>query len=668
MSILQMLDNWLDSALEHITARWLQSTLATSLPRLVAGNLSAKDFANEFTALLETRGLLTPAQQKNYRSNVTQALRSIDPHHPAIPLVALSTDTYRQLNDIQRGRLADAQTKFISSATVERLVERATELLSSAQWSEVGAGLAVLIGRRVSEILLSRFSVCSDWSILFHDPSKKSAELVKDFSIEIPTLAPAEVVLAAITKLQRALKIDDLKAASLSMKGAKQKINQRFSSPISNACNRHFAGMVESRADRDDLYSHLFRAVYATIAAHWFCPPNVPEHNFKAEIQGHFTTGADGAKLPNYSARANYDDYAIGTEDGNRDGRLGVKLGTLPGLRILAAFDPAQRRSAATAIEPLPFDSLFSSSPSTMPKQPARALPKRSSLRIDGDHHDRWNRLLHLLCPTGSSQTERTNALLDWAEQQLTRPNLAPSEPAQAQVIPELAKTLSWFTHRIEALEAEAVALQAKRDQLAAQVAAQAERSPQTQRLAELQAENEQLKAQLKQTQATLDNIRNSLGVTNGAATSIPLAVPTNSTKPTAPVTKLSQLADETSQATTAIVTPSRSLRPQRDSSASTAKVHQIIDAILSWNSAQNDSESMLRVSIPIVKAIGVAMGASYQQSIQQVLKERESELEAFHSRHMLGVRHNASVPGRAQILQAIGRDYLGLENWQEIH
>ncbi len=75
----------------------------------------------------------------------------------------------------------------------------------------------------------------------------------------------------------------------------------------------------------------------------------------------------------------------------------------------------------------------------------------------------------------------------------------------------------------------------------------------------------------------------------------------------------------------------------------------------------------MLRISIPIVKAIGVAMGASYQQSIQQVLKEREGELETLYSQHMVGVRHNASVQGREQILQAIARGYLGLENWQTI-
>jgi len=42
----------------------------------------------------------------------------------------------------------------------------------------------------------------------------------------------------------------------------------------------------------------------------------------------------DGQKLPNFGA--NYDDYAIGTPDGNRDGRLGIKLGSLPQLQVIA--------------------------------------------------------------------------------------------------------------------------------------------------------------------------------------------------------------------------------------------------------------------------------------------------------------------------------------------
>jgi len=41
------------------------------------------------------------------------------------------------------------------------------------------------------------------------------------------------------------------------------------------------------RAGDDDLYMHLFRAVYATLAVYYYCPPRVNGILFKAEIQGH---------------------------------------------------------------------------------------------------------------------------------------------------------------------------------------------------------------------------------------------------------------------------------------------------------------------------------------------------------------------------------------------
>ena len=88
---------------------------------------------------------------------------------------------------------------------------------------------------------------------------------------------------------------------------------------------------IHQKIRQERLYNHLFRALYATIAAHWYCPSTVLEHNYKAEIQGHFTLGADGKKIPNYSARSHYDDYLIGyfdsdTQTMQRDGRLGIKL------------------------------------------------------------------------------------------------------------------------------------------------------------------------------------------------------------------------------------------------------------------------------------------------------------------------------------------------------
>jgi hypothetical protein len=78
----------------------------------------------------------------------------------------------------------------------------------------------------------------------------------------------------------------------------------------------------------------------------------VPEHQFKAEIQGHFTITQDGKKLPNYAARSNYDDYAIGNGQGNRDGRLGIKLGQVPDLEVVEVFQqPRYHRTEAAITE-----------------------------------------------------------------------------------------------------------------------------------------------------------------------------------------------------------------------------------------------------------------------------------------------------------------------------
>ncbi len=44
-------------------------------------------------------------------------------------------------------------------------------------------------------------------------------------------------------------------------------------------------------------------------------------------------------------------------------------------------------------------------------------------------------------------------------------------------------------------------------------------------------------------------------------------------------------------------------------------------------------------------------MGASYQATIQEGIKAREADLEALHNRLKLGKRHNATVPGKNDLL-----------------
>jgi hypothetical protein len=122
---------------------------------------------------LAERDLDTIAQQKNPRSSIVQALKSIDPHHPAIELIALTTEQYQELNDKQQLIATERGTTFISNAHLDPLVYRAADLLDSLNWSEIAAGIAILAGRRISEILLSDFSLSSDWVQKYSTQSKK---------------------------------------------------------------------------------------------------------------------------------------------------------------------------------------------------------------------------------------------------------------------------------------------------------------------------------------------------------------------------------------------------------------------------------------------------------------------------------------------------------------
>ena len=634
-------DNWLDLAATHGATKWVKQFIQTYLPQLNEEAIAPQQFALYLADELDSRGLITLAQQKNYRSNVVQALKVIDESHPAIALVSPTTEEYRDLNEVQRGRLAERETKYFTSATADALVSRATALLDSAEWSDVGAGLAVLVGRRISEILLSEFSLRSAWSLSFGEMAKKTG--AEGVTIEVPTLAPAEVVLRAIERLQRVLRLKELKLSSLSPKMAKQRVNGRYSEAVASKCVEHFSDLVPARSGREDVYTHVFRAVYATIAAHWFCPPNVPEYNFKAEIQGHFTLTRDGRKLPNYSARVNYDDYAIGTVDGNRDGQLGIKLGQLPGLEVIEAFSkpledkpleettktrkvPAKLvKQALAELESLDGESLDGDR--AIADDESAAKPKTKMRRLELRAED-VEAMVSLMARRGVMGSEREvfQVLVE-----VFQAGEVERQQRQVQTVQELTGSLNWFTKRIDALEESCERLQGERDRLMGEQIT-------TDELGRLREENVRLRRELQQTQSRLEGIQKLLGGEMGA---------------------------EAREGTT---TATKSEVPVRRGRGETVeKLNQIVDALIAWNTSQESGDSQLRISIPTIKGLASAMGANYQKAIQQVLKERAGELEELHKRLLIGTRHNAGVFKKNEILRAIAQDYLGIDNWNEV-
>jgi hypothetical protein len=99
---------------------------------------------------------------------------------------------------------------------------------------------------------------------------------------------------------------------------------------------------VPPRHGNDDLYMHLFRAVYATIAVYFYCPQHINATLFKAEIQGHRMIAGTKSKktLRSYAASRHYSDDYIADETGKVDGRQGVRF-RQPGVQLLEAFTTA---------------------------------------------------------------------------------------------------------------------------------------------------------------------------------------------------------------------------------------------------------------------------------------------------------------------------------------
>jgi len=117
-------------------------------------------------------------------------------------------------------------------------------------------------------------------------------------------------------------------------------------------CDRQFSDLVPHREGRDNLFTHLFRSVYAArcfadtarVATHWYAPPTVDANEYKAAIQGHyaFLETTDGTLRRSLAASRHYNDYKIGDRTGNIDGRQGIKLG-YGGVEVIEVFNKSRQ-------------------------------------------------------------------------------------------------------------------------------------------------------------------------------------------------------------------------------------------------------------------------------------------------------------------------------------
>ena len=329
-----------EKALEQCSTQWLRTLLREFLPQIIdlpntaAGHQQAGQWDALIKGRMAQRGLETPTQQKNPITDVRQVIKTIDPQHPALDEVGFTKEEWTEINMPSEQAVARRTAKPI--ADPEEIARRAALLLKSNSWSEIAAGLAVVTGRRAAEVMqTAQFEQASPWSVWFTGALKRRGEEV-ELRFEIPTLVKAASVISATKRLRRAVDTEGM---------SNREINQAYSHAIAQACDRTFADLVPSREGKDNLYTHLFRAVYSTIATFWYCPTEVPELEFRAAIQGHYQILEEGQTelRRSLAASRHYFDYEIADKviAAHKGQRKGIKL-EQPDVEVISAFRPLE--------------------------------------------------------------------------------------------------------------------------------------------------------------------------------------------------------------------------------------------------------------------------------------------------------------------------------------
>jgi hypothetical protein len=251
-------------------------------------------------------GLADLKQQRNLMTDVRSAIKShLGTDHVALETMNFTVEEWTTINDPIAAQVARRNENVVLLDNPDAIVAQAVRMLESREWADIAAGLVVLTGRRSSEIMGSaQFQLKSQWSVLFTGALKRRGE-VQRLSFEIPTLTTAERVVKALDKLREISPTHGLSA---------QQINQKYAHAVATACDRHFSDLVPKRDGRENLFTHLFRSVYATIATLWFAPTSVDASEYKAAIQGHYAIleEPDSSLRRSLAASRHYNDYKIG--------------------------------------------------------------------------------------------------------------------------------------------------------------------------------------------------------------------------------------------------------------------------------------------------------------------------------------------------------------------
>ncbi|MEP0872812.1 telomere resolvase [Trichocoleus desertorum AS-A10] len=585
------------------------------------GRAKAQQLAARMRQEWSDRGAETLNQQQSLMDQTRRAIKDhLGEEHFSLDYIKFSTEEYTQLNDEKQRSVSERNEDVKPLHNPDGIVATAVRLLESPEWSEVAAALAVLTGRRSSELLsTAKFEPKTRWSVVFTGALKRGGE-TQTLSFEIPTLTTSEKVCKALAKIRRELpETQELPA---------KEVNARFGPAVAAACDRHFSDLVPPRAG-GNLYTHLFRAVYATIATFWYCPPKVDPVEFRAAIQGHYAVlDEHNPELRrSLAASRHYADFEIADSiiAQYAGKRKGIKLG-LGGIQPIA-----------------PFQDRVDDTPTR-----ERQRQQRTSLRIWKDDQPAIAQILEHF--DGKLQPDKMSAWVAWSLQQLaataTAAGLEEAMVGEATEV-ELSEAIaiagteeSTDEDETEMAQAIETALEPLKESEVSQPIQSAESinnlsleqptadglESKLDKLIDVMAQfvQFQLQAQTPQTQQATE--QNAIAQSNSGP------------RATAPeMEAISQPAIAIQDRDTAEREAEASKPRRYKTGEADAIANQAIDAIMAHNNLPNQLHD-LKWAITIN---GLKNFSTNQRVIERIMQERKAEIDAHHQLHQLLPGHN---------------------------
>jgi hypothetical protein len=575
------------------------------------GRAKAHEWADWMKQQWEQHGLRTLKQQQSLMDRTRRVIKDqLGEDHFSLESMRFSTEEYVQINNEKQGAVSNRneQVQFLDNP--DAIVATAVRLLDSPEWSEIAAGLSVLTGRRSSEILsTAEFVPKTKWSVTFTGALKRWGE-TQILSFEIPTSTTADKVCKALEKVRWELP----EAQGL----PPQVVNSKYGHAVAKACDVHFADLVPIREGKDNLYTHLFRSIYATIATFWYCPPRVNETEFKAHIQGHFAVldESNPELRRSIAASRHYSDYEIADKviAQHAGKRKGIKLG-MGGVEVIETFKVDE---AIELLEDLPSK---------------RRSRQTASVRLWQDDKSQLNQIFqHLKLDEELSQQDKMTHLLQWVKKRLLEeatsasPNAEAAPENQHREHPDKERNLA--TENAQEQESKLSAKQ-KQEEVEAGIYPEGQGTAVS---TGLEAKIDKLVDVMThfiqiQTQPNL--------ISNRSFPTQPVESNRIRTEKHEPV----RLANE-----------QQPERKRRRSSETDEIIHQAIRAIMEHNDQAPRHDDKWAITINSLKGFEKS-----QRKIEMILHKRKEEINQHHSKHQIDPeRHNLRHRGKHKIEEVI--------------